>query len=269
MSTLRETLPTGPVVPPVAAAALVARHRARRVRRVRGARGCAGRDRRQRRDVERHVRCRTAPRCADRPGGTRRPVLGARGHRQHRSRGDDDPRHLVRRVGRLAMGTLGRRAVRCDRGRARRAAARGRDGDVRRRPRRVGCRDQHHRVGSDALPRHRGLHRATGRVGEPLAAGQRQRRALHVPVPRRRQPLRLADARPVRMAREEALVLRVRPRGPREGHDRELVVAHDHRDRARAFQRLRALAHRRSVCGCGRWARRPPPPTRSACRCTA
>ena len=67
-------------------------------------------DRRQRRDVERHVRRRTAPRCADRAGGARRPVLGARGHRQHRSRGDDDPRHVVRRVGRLAVGTLGRRA---------------------------------------------------------------------------------------------------------------------------------------------------------------
>ncbi len=46
--------------------------------------------------------------------GTRRPVVRARGHRQHRPRGDDDPRHLGSRVLRLPLRRLGRcRWARC------------------------------------------------------------------------------------------------------------------------------------------------------------
>ena len=46
-------------------------------------------------------------RCgADRPRRPRRPVVRARGRRQHRPRRHDDPRHLVRRLGRLPVGPV-------------------------------------------------------------------------------------------------------------------------------------------------------------------
>ena len=60
----------------------------------------------------------------DRPRRPRRSVGRARGRRQHRPRGHDDPRHLVRRLGRIPVGPVGRRPVRHHRRRARRPAAR-------------------------------------------------------------------------------------------------------------------------------------------------
>ena len=62
--------------------------------------------------LQRHVRRRARARRADRPGRARRPVGRAGGRGQHRPRRHDDPRHLVRRLGRLPVGPVGRRARR-------------------------------------------------------------------------------------------------------------------------------------------------------------
>ena len=89
---------------------------------------------------------------ADRARRPRRPVVRAGRRGQHRPRGHDDPRHLVRRLGRLAVRPLGRRARRHPRRRARRPAARGRHRHLRRRPHRLRCRDQHPRRRHHPLP---------------------------------------------------------------------------------------------------------------------
>ena len=73
-------------------------------------------------DLRRHRRRRRSalavPIGAGRP---RRPLVRARRRGQHRPRGHDDPRHLGRRLGRLPVGAVGRRARR--RRRAARSAA--------------------------------------------------------------------------------------------------------------------------------------------------
>ena len=86
----------------------------------------ARRHRRRRPHVERHVRRRRSGSAVpDRARRPRRPLRRARRRRQHRPRGDDDPRHLVRRVGAASSaGPWAGVAVGDPRRRARRAAAR-------------------------------------------------------------------------------------------------------------------------------------------------
>ncbi len=115
------------------------------------------------------------PDPAGRPG---RPVLGAGRRGEHRPRGDDDPRHVVRSVGCAAVGlAVGRSRRRAHRWCARWPVACDRDRVIRRRPDRVGRRDQHSRTGAHPLPVRACVRRDAGWFGVAVAA-RRERRQV-------------------------------------------------------------------------------------------
>ena len=218
-----------------------------------------------------HVRRRHRRLGADRAGRPRRPLVRAGRRRQHRPRGHDDPRHLVRRLGRLAVGPVG--GARCAGaigGALGGAAPRPRHGHVRRRP--------HRRPASPSTssrPASAGSCRAccssaqgdgtitqsphmTGDIGTltvPFLSGgsffgwtRPTRSAGSTSNGGSSSPTSPACSRasPPSMAWTTVVALAADP-------------AHG----------LRAVAHARSGCGCGPPARSRAPPTRSASPSTA
>ncbi len=170
--------------------------------------------------------------CPDPDGRHRRPLERARGCRQHRPRGADDPRDLGCRLLHLLLRPVGRDPRGGHDGRRGRAAPCHRDRHVRGRPHRLRGGDQPDRPRHRRVPGGRVLPRPRGRWGQaahrPGVAGAVHRAR---PVRRRSQP-----GRP-------ALVRRIRPRRRRRGgHDGPVLVRPPDRGPRRRYG-LAVVAH--------------------------
>ncbi len=148
--------------------------------------------------------------------------------------------------------------------RAGRAAAGRLHGHLRRRPHRGRHRHQPAGPGRLPLPVQRGVRRQRGRHHHPVPHHVRVDPPLHVPVPGRGQPVRLEDARSVRLAGRQAVVLRVRPgRARTRLHHRAWPSPPSSPCRS-CRSRPTCSGGRPSGCGSGRSARSRRRPTRSA-----
>ncbi len=177
-----------------------------------------------------HQRCHRAGH-PDRHGRARRALVRARGRRQHRARGHDDPGNLGGRLGRLDLGSLDR-AARGSRSWARWVACvhGGRDGDLRRRPDRVRRGHQPRRARHHPVPVRGGVRRASRR--------SRRRSPRWAPSPCRASA-GFADSVEEHGWFFVSDVARLRPRGHVPG-----AVQHHHRGGAPAADLLPAVAHR-------------------------
>ncbi len=176
--------------------------------------------------------------------GARRPVRGAGRRRQHRPRGHDDPRHVVRPVGPAGTGARGPRSW------AGPSAA----------PSAACCSalatvtfGVDHIVAGIAInllapgvTRFLSSEVFVGNGDGTITQSphdDRVDRALHVPVPRRREPLRLEDAGRARLAGRQALVLRLRRCRAGTRLHQQPRLHDDPRPRPLPDLRLRAVAH--------------------------
>ena len=143
-----------------------------------------------------------------------------------------------------------------------------RHGHLRRRSHRRRHRHQPAGARRHPLPLEPDLRRRRRREHHAVAPHDGDHRPLHVPVPRRRQPVRLADAGHPRLAGRQAMVPHLGRRRPRPGLHAPASPSPRSWRSSCCRSRPTSSGARRSASASGRSVRSRQPPTPSVSRCT-